>query len=216
MKNDQNPTPERNPPRSERAMDVREVGRAASRDAVLSLAAELLVERGELPLRLLAQRAGASTTMIYTLFGGKDGLAEALFMQGADTFHRALRDAAGHEPDPYARVLTLCRTYRELALAYPAHYGVIFRNIIPGYTPSEDAYRGTLRLFGPITEAVLAGMQGGRLRSADPGPLVMELWLATHGLVSAEVARFLPPGTDAAAMLDRLVRDLLRAHHPDA
>ncbi|MDP9356610.1 MAG: TetR/AcrR family transcriptional regulator, partial [Chloroflexota bacterium] len=59
-------------------------GQAALRRAILDEAILLLVEEGlqGLSLRRIAGAVGCSTTVLYTLFGGKSGIVEALWLEG--------------------------------------------------------------------------------------------------------------------------------------
>ena len=56
----------------------------ARRRQVVEAAARVLAEDGPhgLSLRRIAAEAGASTQIVYTLFGGKPGLADALYGEG--------------------------------------------------------------------------------------------------------------------------------------
>ncbi|MEV5556044.1 TetR/AcrR family transcriptional regulator [Nonomuraea wenchangensis] len=70
-------------------------GQDVVRTAILDTATHLLVTEGPgaLTVRRIAGEAGCSTKVIYTLFGGKDGLVEALWLEGFARFERRLRAA---------------------------------------------------------------------------------------------------------------------------
>ena len=46
--------------------------------------------RAALTVRNVAAAAGCSTTGVYTYFGGKDGLVDAIFVDGFEKFDAAL------------------------------------------------------------------------------------------------------------------------------
>ena len=54
------------------------------RQRVLDVACRLLMNAGpeSLTVRRIAAEADCPTTVIYTMFGGKEGLAEALYLEG--------------------------------------------------------------------------------------------------------------------------------------
>ena len=48
-----------------------------------------------LTVRNITAEAGCSTTGIYTYFGGKNGLVEAIFVEGFESFDAAIRAVHG-------------------------------------------------------------------------------------------------------------------------
>lgn len=191
--------------------------REALRRELLDVAGRLLDEDGPhaLSTRRIAGRAGTSTMSIYALFGGKDGLAAALYVGGFDDLEAAMR-APPPRGTGAARVLDLNRRYRRFALARPARYALMFERIVPGFLPPPAALERARRSLDPLVEAVAFGVghQGWRVASAEDA--AVRLWAAAHGLVNVELAGHLPPDA-ASGMLDRTVLDLLRAWGaPDA
>ncbi|GHC38278.1 TetR/AcrR family transcriptional regulator [Streptomyces cinnamoneus] len=173
-------------------------GQEAARAAVLDCAIGLLVEEGiaALTIRRIATEIGTSTKVLYTMFGGKDGLADALYREG---FAR-LRRAQQHVPcatDPLAHLTRLGTAYREHALAEPAYYRVMFEQVIPGYRPSADSLAVAASAFDASTEAVAACIEAGVFRSGDAHEISKLFWAAAHGAVSLEIAGHFPPDTAA-------------------
>src|SRR4028118_1227581 len=67
-----------------------------------------------LSLRRLAAAAGGSTQLVYTLFGGKPGLADALYAEGFRRLGGAMRTALAQASPPVgdpARLLVLAQAY---------------------------------------------------------------------------------------------------------
>src|SRR3954453_13701890 len=83
--------------RSSRYERARDVGREALRDAVLQTAGDLLALEGPgaLTMRKIADHLGASTTVLYTVFDGKNGIIDAMVHQG----HELLRDGVESIPE---------------------------------------------------------------------------------------------------------------------
>lgn len=188
------------------------------RRRVLEVAARLLADEGPqgLSLRRVAAESGGSTQIVYTLFGGKPGLADALYAEG---FRRlgasmlAALDAAppsGH-PD---RLLALGRGYRAFARAEPAFFSVMFGRAIPGFTPARATRAaGRSRTLGRVVQAAQECLDAGTLVAADAEALARTCWIATHGISSLEVNGMLS-GEDADALAEAVLRAPLTAHLP--
>lgn len=100
-------------------------------------------------VRSVTEQAGCSTTGVYTYFGGKQGLVEAIFVDGFESFDRALSPAyqAGD-------LREAGRRYREWALAHPTQYLVMFGRAVPDFVPSLAALERGVESFALLIEAV--------------------------------------------------------------
>jgi len=174
-------------------------GQEALRRTLLDAASRLLVAEGPeaLTMRRVAGAAGCSTTVLYTMFGGKEGLAEALYREGFERLRRRL-EAVADDDDPLARLGALAHAYRANALAERAYYGVMFQQAIPGFRPSAASLAAAGASLEVLARAVRAAMDAGALRAGDPQPVAEVLWAAVHGVVSLELAGHFP-GPEAAA-----------------
>ncbi|MDJ0789428.1 MAG: TetR/AcrR family transcriptional regulator [Myxococcota bacterium] len=161
------------------------------RDRVLAAASDLLRREGPHALanRRVAAEAGCTTMAIYSRFGGKQGLVDALYREGLDVLAAAQADAA--EPgDPRKALLRLTHAYRRTALAHPGHYAVLFGDPIPGFQPSDESRVQAIAAFGRLEAAVgrcLAESDG----EVDPDRVrarAFQIFAACHGLVSIELA----------------------------
>ncbi len=195
-------------------IDSRTAPRRLDRQAVLASAGRLLEESGPaaLTVREVAIRSGISVQGVYTLFGGKPGLCEALFVDGFDTLQSAL-DAADPLMDPTEAVLSQVDAYRRAALAAPQRYALMFARPIPDFTPTVVARRaadGTFATLVTAVDSVLsqpAGSTAARSASPSARDAALVVWALNHGLVSLELDGLLPDAD--GGMLDRAVRDLL-------
>lgn len=167
-------------------------GREELRATLLDAASRLLAAEGPggLTMRRVATEVGASTTVLYTMFGGKDGLAEALFLEGFDRFRRRL-EAVPHDPDPLAYLYGLARAYRANALAERNYYGVMFGQAIPGYVPSPQARDNAKASFAILVNAVRDCVEAGVFTAGDSEEIAEVLWATAHGAVSLELAGYL-------------------------
>lgn len=161
----------------------------ALRRTVLDTASELLVEEGPqaLTMRKLAGALGCSTTVLYTMFGGKDGIADALFREGFARLRRRLEAVPAGLP-PMERLRGIGQAYRENALAERSYYGVMFEQALPGYQPSPESLALSRASLAVLTETVEACIAAGSLGAADPIEITEVLWAAVHGAVSLELA----------------------------
>src|SRR6185312_10247811 len=112
---------------------------------------------------------GCSTKVIYTLFGGKDGLSEALWLEGFARFERWLLEEGGigEGSDPLARLRRGLDAYRAYALAEPDYYRVMFLGAMAGFTPGGEAVESAKRTFGLLMQAVGKCLETGALRGGE-------------------------------------------------
>ncbi|MCC5578702.1 TetR/AcrR family transcriptional regulator [Microtetraspora sp. AC03309] len=163
------------------------------RTRLLDVASELLATAGpeSLTVRRIATEAGCSTTVIYTMFGSKEGLAEALYLEGFERVRRRLA-AVPPRSDPFEFLTALGPAYREAALADPGYYSLMFEQAIPGFVPSERA-RTLARAALNILDRVIADcISAGYLVPTQPRKIADALWAAAQGALSLERAGHLP------------------------
>jgi AcrR family transcriptional regulator len=179
-------------------------GRDAQRRVVLDAASSILQAEGPhaLTMRRIAGEVGCSTSVLYTMFGGKAGVAEALWLEGFERLRVALVAVA--EDEPLGRLAAMGRAYRAFGLANPAYYSVMFARPIPGFDPSADAYAESLRPLQLVVDAVAACVAAGVFRPVDAAHVARVLWAAAHGAVSLQLA-----GYEGAVDADSGFDDLL-------
>ena len=149
-------------------------------------AADLTIRRG-------AEVAGSSTMGIYSRFGSRTGMLEAIYRRGFETLRDALAVARDGVPtrDPAApplpaedrtgRILALARAYRDFALANPALYALMFERPLPDFDPSHELRGEALAMTFTLLTAELDG-------AVRPAYLV---WTTIHGIVSIELTHAL-------------------------
>jgi AcrR family transcriptional regulator len=138
-----------------------------------------------LTVRNITAEAGCSTTGVYTYFGGKHGLVEAIYVEGFESFDRALSA-------PYAAgdLVESGRAYRRWAVANPTHYLVMFGRAVPDFVPSAVAHaRASLSFDGLVAAVALVG-------AADPLASAYHLFATVHGYVMLELVGIAPLGVD--------------------
>ncbi|MGS2641400.1 WHG domain-containing protein [Streptosporangium sp. LJ11] len=175
------------------------IGERASQDQLrarlLDVASQLLVTVGpeSLSMRRIATEAGCSTTVIYTMFGSKEGLAEALYLEGFERFRRRL-EAVPSRKDALEHLIALGPAYREAALDEPGYYALMFERAIPGFVPSERA-RTLARAALNIVDRVIADcIAAGYIVPTQPRKIADAVWAAAQGAISLERAGHLRDG----------------------
>jgi AcrR family transcriptional regulator len=193
------------PPPARRRTASDEVGQS-----LLDAAARLLTSEGPeaLSVRRVAAAAGVSPMGVYSRFGGKQGLVEALFVDGFARLEQVLA-AVPVTDDPVEDLQEGCRRYRDFALASTAAYAVMFSRAIPEFVPTEPCKLDAAGAFGVLIEAVRRGIEAGEIAEGDPTAIAEGIWATCHGLVSLELAGmgFVP---DRSAHFEVTIAALLR------
>jgi AcrR family transcriptional regulator len=181
-------------------------------DSLLDAALDLLEEGGThaVTVRAVATRAGVAPMGVYSRFGNKDGLLEALFVQGFDGLHAAITEARGS--DARARLREGCLAYRRYALAHPHLYELMFRQMLELELSAESLERAE-QTFSELVSRVADAMSAGLLAEGDEVDVAQQVWNGMHGAVSLELAGVTfsaDPERTYARMIDTLLAGLAR------
>jgi AcrR family transcriptional regulator len=184
-------------------------------DALLAAAAEILEAEGPdaLSVRRIAAAAGVAPMGVYNHFASKNGIIDALFMQGFARLREALATATTENQDPYEALREGGRRYRSLALAHPKAYELMFLRTIPSYEPSDTALQVAAGAFDSLVDAVVRAMDAGVLVEGSCTEIAHFIWANHHGWVSLELTGmgFLE---DQDASYERACIALLRGLRP--
>ncbi len=187
---------------------LRERKREMMRLSILESASRLVAEGGSeaLSLRKVAEDAGASTMVVYTVFGSKEGLLAALWNEG---FHRLwqFEEEALKNPDPMQVLRALGTAYRKNAIANPAFYKLVFGGALPkSFIDSVgcDASSDSERTFEVLIETVAACQQIGLLtKKIAASEIAAMFWSSAHGAVSLELSGMLSCWADPQQIFER-------------
>lgn len=176
----------------------------ALRRRLLERAGELLSTEGPaaVSLRKIATDVNTSTTAVYSLFGGKPALLEALYDEAFSRFGAHLR-AVPVTDDPAEDLVQIGLAYRRSALADPQFYSVLYSKVVE---PTKAMSRAAGRTFAPVIDAVRRAVEQEVFLAEEPEQIAMSMWGIAHGLVSLELNGNLPPGVDAAATYELALR----------
>lgn len=190
--------------------EARASGQELLRRNVVEAASHLLVVEGPeaLTVRRLAKALNCSTKIIYTMFAGKDGLANALYLEGCTYLSRAL----GHVPQvasPQAYVQEIAWAYWGFALANPSYYGVLFGGSLPRFQPSASSKQMMTRALEDIARILMVYMKEGLLPAQDPVRLTRALWAPFHGVVSLHLLGHFSDEKEAEQVFEKTVQALV-------
>ncbi len=154
------------------------------RNKILDAASELFLEGGgaALSVRAISKRAGLSTIGIYSHFQGKQGILDALYIEGfnlvRDAMYVVTEGKASKE-----QVLESCLGYLNVGEQYEAHYRLIFGESDAGYEPSIEAIAARDEAFLKLVRVVSSYLNDDA-SMMERRQLALDIWAIVHGYVS--------------------------------
>jgi AcrR family transcriptional regulator len=164
-----------------------------TRNDLIEAAIRLLADQGveALALRRVAATAHVSTMCVYSRFGDKAGLLEAVYAAGFERLRLALASVEAHH-DPIRRLRSLGLAYRRFAVANPALYSLMFERVV-GFDPAPETKVAALEsTFAPVLDAVGIALDQGSLEAESALVAAYTLWTAAHGAISLELTHAAP------------------------
>ncbi len=151
---------------------------------ILHAASNLFLQGGTaaLSVRAIANSAGVSTIGIYSHFEGKQGILDALYIEGFEYVIEAM-DVAELGLSPREAVLKATSNYLDFSQTHKAHYRLIFGESDAGYSPSVQAKSVGVKAFAGLT-AVAGEMLGETASQTSKQACSLQLWALIHGSVS--------------------------------
>lgn len=181
--------------------------RAATRREILDAAWEVARERGlaELTLRDVAQRVGMQAPSLYTHFGSKSAIYDAMFGDAWTECLTVMRAAEERSPrSPRAALRLYARTFFDFAVSDLARHQLMNQRTIIGFEPSPESYAPAVETLDELRTRLA---RYGVNRQSD-----IDLYVAlVGGLIDAQLAN--DPGGDRWRRLlnrtiDMFVNDL--------
>lgn len=150
-----------------------------------------------LSARRLCTAVNTSTTAVYTLFGGMDGVRFALYRRAAESYYELLSRIEYDQDSPLKFMDEVMLMYRRWALENPNLYAILFGGALKldhslpeshGGIPSSDL-QFAASLADQPKEAVRRAIELGHLPvPEDRVPtFLISSWACMHGLVSVEI-----------------------------
>lgn len=183
--------------------------RQETRDEIVTAAWEQVRELGlaGLSMRDLGERVGMRAQSLYSYFGSKHEIYDAMFLQGNEAF-LATMQALPTSDDP-ADVRAVSRAaahaFFDFCVSDPVRYGLLFQRTIPDFVPSARSYAVAREVLDLAVE---------RFAAVGVSQAGVDLWTAVMaGLVAQQLAN--DPGGDRwAVLVDDAVDMLLAAILP--
>lgn len=177
-------------------------------------AAEHLIDEGgpaAASVRAVADEVCCSTRAVYSVFGSKNGLLEALATRLFEDLIAAI-DAVPLTDDPAADLVEAgINAFRRTVLAHPSLYRLVFLHVVPDLELGPD--------FGQVAYEAFGRMQALVERVAPDGPRVHERALAFHalteGLASMEVRGQMLAEVDVERVWRDALTSLVRGFEPE-
>lgn len=189
---------------------------------ILAAASELFLEGGitSLSVRAIAAKAGISTIGIYSHFQGKQGILDALYIEGFDLVIESMtvEDTTLSARDAIMRA---SEQYLDMAEAHAAHYRLIFGERDASFVPSSQAEQVGATAFMTMARHVAALLPADASRKEKQDAAV-RTWALLHGYVSLrqhEVSRLVDISdwkAQALLSLSVLVDDMMQTKDASA
>ena len=181
-----------------------------TRARILDVATELLASHGPdgVTVRRVADAADTTTRAIYSLFGDKRGLLQALHHEAAALMTRTHLEVEPRD-DLIAEVVELGLAYRRAAMENPHTFRLLMGGT-PGFQPEPDDVRLGRRAFARVIETLERLSTADRLGGRTAERAGTEMWALVHGLVSLELLGILDPHGDPEVLWRESIGTLLR------
>jgi len=162
--------------------DTRAIRRDATRARILDAAWDLARRDGlaAITLREVARRVGMRAPSLYTYFGSKNAMYDAMYAEGARQLAETLA-ARPQADDPRETLRNRMRLFIAFCVADPVLYQMVLERPVPGFEPTPESFQ--------ITAAALTGTRADMEAAGVPGEPALDMFRALiTGLVSLQVA----------------------------
>lgn len=183
------------------------------REMILEAAAGLFSSDGPnaVTMRTIAKRSKTSTTVLYSLFGNKEGVIKALFLKGYIMFQQKLQQLELGR-DPVAFLLRMCELLWDYSINHPQFYRIIHGNIFPGFHPHH--MKEELPKPHPMdiaAEAITRAKQEGLFQGMPVNSVIVSMYSASIGLININLNGLFPEMELNKEKFLNLVERLLRS-----
>ena len=165
-------------------MSVRKYHHGDLKNALIRAGIEILAREGVsgLSLRKVALEAGVSHAAPYAHFADRQALVAAISTEG---FHRLYeridRAARENDQDPAVRLARSAWAYVAFALDDPAHFKVMFSNVLEQQQAYPEFVETVQKNFQQLVTLVEKGQGAGLLNPGPAETLAVSLWSLVHG-----------------------------------
>jgi AcrR family transcriptional regulator len=191
-------------------LDRRAARRQETRAEILAAAWDLVRANGlsGLALRDLGAQVGMKAQSLYSYFGSKHEIYDAMFHEGALAFEASFEGPAGGAgSEPIDQLRAIAHRFFEFCTSDPVRYQLLFQRTIPEFVPSDESFAVAVRVYESM------GTWFTDLGITDPASL--DLWTAMlTGLTDQQISN--DPGGDRwERLIGRAVEMTIREIAPD-
>lgn len=182
------------------APDRRAVRRQETRAEIIEAAWDLVRANGlaGLAMRDLGKRVGMKAQSLYSYFGSKHDIYDAMFHEGYLSFETAMDETLAEADDePMAQLRAAAHGFFDFCTSDPARYQLLFQRTIPDFEPSEESFGVALRVYENL------GAAFARFGISDPAAL--DIWTAVLAGLAAQQVSNDPGGLRWQRLIDRVV-----------
>jgi AcrR family transcriptional regulator len=182
-----------------------------TRAALLAAAEQLIEQHGAdaASVRAVAEAIGTTTRAVYSVFGSKDGLLEALATRLFEMLSDAI-DTCGTTDDPVADVVNASvHGFRRTALDHPALYGLVFLRIVPDLRLGAEFNEVATGAWARLRAHVERIAQHDGLGTTSIDDATRSVHALTEGLATMELRGMLDSAHDAEQIWRQSVSALL-------
>ncbi len=191
-------------------LDRRTVRRQETRAEIIAAAWDLVRANGlaGLALRDLGARVGMKAQSLYSYFGSKHDIYDAMFQEGYLEFEASFEGPAGVAgTEPSEQLRAMAHRFFAFCTSDPVRYQLLFQRTIPEFVPSEESFAVAVRVYESM------GAWFTDLGIADAASL--DLWTAMlTGLTDQQISND-PGGNRWERLIDRAVEMTLREIAPE-
>ncbi|MCH1883733.1 TetR/AcrR family transcriptional regulator [Agrococcus sp. ARC_14] len=174
------------------------------RQRLLEAATDLMAVDGpDFSLRPLVASVGTSTSAVYSLFGSRGELLEAITLRAARSFVDAQQ--AAQSPDPVQHILGLAHAIRGWAVEHSPMFQVVFGRTNDSPAIAEARESTTEPLQRAVSQAIDAGVLHG-----DPETTMRTIFAGVHGFISLELLGHYP-ANEADALFNAMLAAVWRS-----
>jgi len=179
-----------------------------TRAALLEGAESIVAERGldALSVRSVAERVGASTRAVYSLFGSKEALVRGLASRAFELLMQAVDSIPQTGDTAFDLSQALLCGFRPFAIGHPDLFRLAF--VWSPVEPSQDVLDSSASALVRLTSRIERAQAAGVLPTGDLGELALELHAICQGLATLELCGSFEEG-GAERMWAQSVGDLL-------
>lgn len=160
-----------------------------TRGALRAAAERIVAEEGygALSVRAVADGAGTTTRAVYSVFGSKDGLVDALAQTAFEFLFTTIEQMRETE-DPVADLVAVgVHAFRPLAVDHPALYRIAFQRVIPHLRAGPELTAARQRAFAQLRAKLERLQSAGFLGDTPIEDATVAFEAVMEGLANAEL-----------------------------